>query len=170
MHLGPSIPLILCCEDEVEAVALAPASESDVGPCAAAAAVDPAPASTSEGVGFGAVAAPTATEMQPEAKAEATTRAVRTHRAVLGTALPESMSQREARRWIPEGTSIWRGNLRGEWWGHCPPNLSFHAKWSTYTEAGALKVVIRRLWREHLSMIGRGVDACPYPHLFEDGA
>eukprot|EP00969_Alexandrium_andersonii_P145211 6421438-Alexandrium_andersonii.AAC.1 len=36
--------------------------------------------------------------------------------------LPHHMEQRDAKKFLPPGASIWRSAARGEWNGHLPPN------------------------------------------------
>ena len=55
------------------------------------------------------------------------------------------VSQNNAKQFLPEGGSIWRGLTTGQWCGHLPPFRRVSCKWSERGEEGALKEVLRRL-------------------------
>lgn len=59
--------------------------------------------------------------------------------AVGHVSVPSVISQAQAREFIPPGCSIWVGNTRGTWNGHCPPRARMSARWSD-------RDIIRRLW------------------------
>lgn len=76
--------------------------------------------------------------------------------------LPKTIPQSEAKRWIPEGASVWRSNTRNEWWGHYPPFKRVVVPWTIGQEADAMREAIRRLWRQHLEYRGLPESACPH--------
>lgn len=81
--------------------------------------------------------------------------------------LPSAIPQAQARRWIPEGTHIWRGLTRSEWCGHCEPYKRIQASWHLHGEAGAMRIIIRRLWEQKLEADDLGPEACPIDGIFE---
>ena len=84
--------------------------------------------------------------------------------------VPSTIPQVEARTFAPEGASVWRGVVRSEWCGHCPPHRRIAASWLTYGEQGALRVVLQRLWDQSLGLRGVDRSACPYDGLWDDAA
>ena len=78
------------------------------------------------------------------------------------------MEQSEAKKWIPEGTSIWRDNVDVGWETHCPPfrRVSF-----SQTKYGNMQVARRLafqdLWRKHLALFGKTPEECPIVGIFD---
>lgn len=84
--------------------------------------------------------------------------------------LPSTIPQSEAKLYIPENCSVWRGVSRCEWCGHCPPFRRVSSSWLLHGEHGALVDLARRLWRQHLNLAGKPLSDCPFAGLFEDAA
>lgn len=82
-------------------------------------------------------------------------------------ALPSTIPQSQAKKWVPEGTHIWRGLTRSEWCGHCEPYKRIQASWHLHGEEGAMRIIIRRLWEQNLEADGLGPEACPFDGIFE---
>lgn len=76
--------------------------------------------------------------------------------------LPTELSQAQAKRYIPQGTSIWRGTVQGSWQGHCPPFARVHESWRRSSEPEAMRRVIRTLWQQHICKNGLDDSACPW--------
>ena len=76
--------------------------------------------------------------------------------------LPATVEQSTAKRFLPEGASIWRGLTRGEWCGHFPPNPRIRERWADYPdgEIGSMKAVLRRLWLQFATYHGVDWPAC----------
>ena len=83
-------------------------------------------------------------------------------------ALPLAIDHRNVKKLIPPGSACWRGNLRGEWWGHLKPYTSFHEKVSDYeSETAAAKAMVKKLWEqwsEREAQVAK--DICPIKGLF----
>ena len=81
-------------------------------------------------------------------------------------------SQNNAKQFLPEGGSIRRGLTTGQWCGHLPPFRRVSRKWSERGEEGALKEVLRRLWKQ--TIVGRGLpdypEGCPFAEYLESSA
>ena len=74
---------------------------------------------------------------------------------------PLVMGQAEAKHWIPEGASIWRGWGSKRWCGHMPPRRRIHAKDEDWGEYEAQKRVIKMLWFQWCHLNGKSIDAVP---------
>ena len=83
-------------------------------------------------------------------------------------AAPSTIPQAQAREFAPEGTHIWRGVVRSEWCGHCPPHRRAAASWLVFGEQQALRVVLQRLWDQWLGLRGLDRSACPYDGLWDE--
>ena len=81
--------------------------------------------------------------------------------------LPDAIAQADAKHWIPPGSSIWRGNVRQEWCGHMPPHKRIQASCTLLTEPGALRDVLRRLWRQWMHIHGKSLADVPITGLFD---
>ena len=81
--------------------------------------------------------------------------------------LPCSIPHLEAKQFVPPGASIWRGLQQGPWAGHMPPFPRCSARWSQYGEEESMRVILRKLWEQHLQLIGEGVSSCPIQGLFQ---
>ena len=82
--------------------------------------------------------------------------------------LPLASTHANVKKLIPPGASCWRGNLRGEWWGHFKPYTSFHEKITDHeTEHAAAKAVVKTLWQQWAEREGVvAKDTCPMSGLF----
>lgn len=82
--------------------------------------------------------------------------------------LPKTIPQSEAKRWIPEGTSVWRSNTRNEWWGHysSAQYKRIVVPWTLGQEEPAMREVIRRLWAQWLEYRGLPESDCPIQGVF----
>jgi ribosomal protein L7/L12 len=78
---------------------------------------------------------------------------------------PTGIDQKDAKKFLPPDTNIWRGLVRREWCGHCPPRKRIQSPWSEYTEEGAMIQIIRTLWLQWLELHGFNKDMCPYSGL-----
>ena len=74
---------------------------------------------------------------------------------------PLVMGQADAKHWIPEGASIWRGWGSKRWCGHLPPRRRIHAKDEDWGEYEAQKRVIKMLWFQWCHLNGKSIDAVP---------
>ena len=80
--------------------------------------------------------------------------------------LPHEISQVEAKQFLPPDCTIWCGNTRPEWWGHCPPYKRIVESWalndSDNSEHLCCKRVIARLWRQYGRKEGVPIEECPF--------
>ena len=77
--------------------------------------------------------------------------------------LAAHIEQTEARRWIPEGSSIWRSLTRGAWCAHVPPLRRISEPWVVHgCEQLALKTILVRMWAQHLELVGGDPSDCPF--------
>jgi hypothetical protein len=84
----------------------------------------------------------------------------------LPPALPSTITQATAKLFVPQGCTVWRGVVRCEWCGHCPPYKRVQSPWSVYTELGSLKIVLKLLWDQHCELRGLNFeDACSFHAL-----
>lgn len=76
--------------------------------------------------------------------------------------LPATIEQSTAKKFLPEGGTIWRGLTRGEWCGHFAPNPRIRSKWEDFPdgESGAMRCVLRRLWMQYADRHGFEYPAC----------
>ena len=76
-------------------------------------------------------------------------------------------AQADAKRFVPDGASIWRSNTRGEWCGHCPPFKRCSESFAKHGNSEqALQSLLRTLWTQKLSKDGLTVADCPIQQLF----
>lgn len=81
-----------------------------------------------------------------------------------------AISHESAKRFIPEGTTIWRGHRLGSWHGECKPFKRVSgAPEREGSEKGALLYVLRCLWTGWRILNGVDFDQCPIHGLFEPG-
>ena len=82
--------------------------------------------------------------------------------------LPLAIGHANVKKLIPPGASCWRGNLRGEWWGHLRPYTSFHEKLIDHeNEHEAAKAMVKKLWEQWSEREGQvAKDICPISGLF----
>lgn len=74
---------------------------------------------------------------------------------------PNLVSQKEAKKYLPPGASIWRGRTKMTWNGHCPPRRRISEPWGA-DEQAALALILRRLWDQYLQLSGKESDECPF--------
>ena len=79
---------------------------------------------------------------------------------------PSTIPHADAKKYIPPTSSIWRGVVRGQWCGHCPPYARISEPWRRASEANALLVVVRKLWRQYLEINALGIESCWVENLF----
>lgn len=79
--------------------------------------------------------------------------------------LPKTITQAEAKQFLPAGCAVWRSNTRNEWWGHCKPFKRVVVPWVLGEESSAMFIVLKRLWQQHLEKTGEGPEACPFEGL-----
>ena len=95
---------------------------------------------------------------KPKAKAKAKAK------ALPRKDFPTTLTQAEAKAYLPAGCSVWRAISHSAWAGHCPPHPRISSSWSL-GEFEAMREVIRRLWRQHLDKEGLDNSACPFNNL-----
>ena len=78
-----------------------------------------------------------------------------------------SIPQTEAKRLTPPGAYIWRGIARrnSEWCGHLPPMKRIQEPWSRSSEYGAMKIIVRKLWVQYLTIQGKPASECAFEDL-----
>ena len=81
--------------------------------------------------------------------------------------IPNAIEQKEAKKYVPPGASIWRNRIYGAWCGHCPPRSRISEPWLS-AEQLALRRLLERLWAQHVEFKGLPWDAVPWS--FEDAA
>ena len=75
---------------------------------------------------------------------------------------PSHVEQSQAKTFIPPGAFIWRGLTKRVWCGHYPPDRRVSAPWDgPGGEQEAVRSVVARLWRSHISHCGLSEDAAP---------
>lgn len=79
------------------------------------------------------------------------------------------ISHQEAKKYIPEGASIWRGLQSGTWEGHFPPFRRVSRSWQRYGEDEALRLVLQSLWTNWHEFNGIPTAACPIEGIFSGG-
>lgn len=73
-----------------------------------------------------------------------------------------------AKTLTPPGSYIWNDNTAGMWLGILSKRWRIHrAKWSLYSENGALKVVLRGVWQDWAEYAGLKHVAVPIKGLLE---
>lgn len=102
----------------------------------------------------------------PAAKAKAKAKAK--CKAVAKPKLPCSVPHHELKQYIPEGTSVWRDLTRGAFCAECPPYRRFSKSWHLYGQEGAMREVVKDLWRLRLQHEGKSLSECPIADLFCD--
>ena len=82
--------------------------------------------------------------------------------------LPLTLSHASVKKLLPQGAVCWRGNLRGEWWGHLRPYVSFHKKAADYAnESDCMKAMLKTVWIQWGEKVGVDAKAvCPLKGLF----
>lgn len=81
--------------------------------------------------------------------------------------LPTEMTQAQANKFIPPGTTIWRGVVQGSWQGHCEPFARVYESWRRSSEPEAMRRVIRTLWEQHIAKHGLDRSACPWAGILD---
>ena len=80
--------------------------------------------------------------------------------------LPHHLSQQEAKRFIPQGSSIWVATA-GAWCGHMPPyRRNFESLAKHGTSEAALRYLLRTLWSQKCKITGEDTSSCPVRGLF----
>jgi hypothetical protein len=79
------------------------------------------------------------------------------------------IDQVEAKKYIPQGTSIWRGVVRDEWCAHCEPNPRLCERFVDHggDSCKALEALLQQLWEQFLFKYGLSQDACTVKGLFK---
>lgn len=80
---------------------------------------------------------------------------------------PTTLSQQEAKRYLPPKSSLWKATAHRSWAGHCEGYQRVSAPWSL-GEYQALKCVLRRLWAQHLEKHALPNSDCPWLHLLDE--
>ena len=82
--------------------------------------------------------------------------------------MPLILTHAQAKKLLPQGAVCWRGNVRGEWWGHLRPYKSFHKKVADFgSESDCMKSMLQTVWMQWAEK--EGLDAksiCPMVGLF----
>ena len=86
------------------------------------------------------------------------------------TALPFSILQGEANRYIPPTSSIWRGLTRNSWHGHYPGRKRISSQWIVHGESGAMRDIIRWLWVQHCEKEGLELEEVPIRNLWDSSS
>lgn len=80
--------------------------------------------------------------------------------------MPFTLTQAEAKQYLPPDASVWRGLTRQSWHGHCAGYRRCQAKWLDHGgEQEALRALMRTLWTQHLDKTGQQYSACPIRDL-----
>lgn len=82
----------------------------------------------------------------------------------LGGKLPQS----EAKRYIPEGSHIWKAHTTYEWRGELGEYKPVSSPWIREGEEGSMWIVIKRLWEQWLETRGKDTSHCPIQGLFHE--
>lgn len=80
---------------------------------------------------------------------------------------PTTLSQAQAKAFLPPDCAIWRAVTHSAWAGHCKGYSRISAPWSM-GEYTAMKSVIGRLWQQHLDRQGQAYSECPYKGLLDE--
>ena len=83
--------------------------------------------------------------------------------------LPSTIPQKTAKKFLPPGAYIWRALQRSEWAAHYKPYSRVSSKWRDHGEQGALKIVLRLVWKQYLEHQGLEQNECPVKGLFDGG-
>lgn len=76
---------------------------------------------------------------------------------------PNTISQPEAKLFIPEGSSIWKSNTRFAWCGHVPPRARISEQWQKHgSDQVALQCLLARMWRQHCELNAIPEADCPW--------
>ena len=76
--------------------------------------------------------------------------------------------QKEAKKLLPPGCTVWRANYRGEWCFHLEPHQRHLSKWSDHAGDSyeALLCGVRQAWRMFLFDNLLQIKDCPIKDLF----
>lgn len=85
------------------------------------------------------------------------------------TKLPplHEITQKEAKRFLPEGATLWQDRVRGGWHAHFPPWPRVSRSFQRYGQTGALQECYRYVWEKYCLNQGILVSACPMQGLFD---
>ena len=75
---------------------------------------------------------------------------------VYGESPTGSLTQAEAKRFIPLGASIWFGYTKSIWCGHCPLDSGISEPWTEFGDShhAAAIAIIKELWSQYLELEG----------------
>ena len=83
---------------------------------------------------------------------------------------PLEIPQATVKMYIPPTSSVWRGNVRSEWWGHMPPYRRVHKACKDFdSERDTIKELLKVLWVQFNEKYGRDKFTCPVKGIFADG-
>ena len=81
---------------------------------------------------------------------------------------PHLCEQRDANKYVPSGSSVWRSLKRGEWCGHNPPYVRVSASFrKSGSSEEALRHCLAKLWRQELDKHSQPLSECPISGLFD---
>ena len=82
-------------------------------------------------------------------------------------AMPPVFEQKTVKKYIPSTATCWRGNTRGEWWGHQPPYSRVPRKIADFdSESECILSLIQRLWKQHNKLEGKPLKSSTIIGLF----
>lgn len=77
--------------------------------------------------------------------------------------MPSTIPQKEAKKYLPPGTYIWRAVVRCEWCGHCAPYKRCSHSWLVYGEYGSMIMTIKKLWDQYCELNATDfMEVCPF--------
>lgn len=75
--------------------------------------------------------------------------------------------QKEGRQFLPLGASVWRGNIRVEWWIHVKPLPRLCEKLEEHPDQKTcVRAVLQKAWNTFNFLNGKPVDRSPVEGLF----
>ena len=97
-------------------------------------------------------------KMEGKAKKDKKPKQMAVTTAVFG---PGGIPQPTAKKYVLAGASIWKDKTHGGWCAHCPPRARISEPYDG-DEAGALLVILKRLWGQHLELRALDWFSCPW--------
>ena len=83
-------------------------------------------------------------------------------------ALPFAIAQKDAKRYVPPGSHVWRSLTRNQWCGHVKPLPRVCCLWAKHGgEAPALRECLARMWKNYLMLEGLDYVHCPWTDLLD---
>ena len=80
------------------------------------------------------------------------------------------LEQKEVKRFLPPGASVWRGNVRVEWWVHVKPLPRFCEKLEEHPdEKTCVRAVLPKAWNKFNFLNGKAPDRSPVEGIFVEG-